>query len=197
MERIEIPPEEAVSGLPARLPTYGNQIPEEKNIARARMKIIIKFLAPVSAFMNELYKEVPSKSFGMNKVFDVNCREAVIGEYRKFKIDYSKLMLSRGKLAIPPGLSVSSPEHEFLVFRWTDDSGIGNAQAYDQAFLVVYNKESKCWAVQLNAAIRKDRRYIMNVDEFSGKLVHVYIGFVSLDLARTSDSVYMGEVRVL
>ncbi len=131
------------------------------------------------------------------KILKQNIRQAFKAGYPILRIDYSKLILSLGNLPAAPGISVSSPITGKLVFSWTDNSGIGKALATDQAFVAVYNRESQRWIYKLNAACRSLGHCRIDIKPIKGKRVQTYIGFISSDGKRISNSLFTGEVNVL
>ena len=108
----------------------------------------------------------------------------------------SKLIITQGILPLAPGISVSSPKEGKLLFRWTDDSGIGKSRADDQVFVAIYSRRAKKWIFNLNAGERSRGYCRIDVKWFNSKRLQTYIGFASADFIWVSDSFYAGEVNV-
>ena len=124
-------------------------------------------------------------------------RGAVIGEYPAYTINYSRILLSKGSLANAGTPSVVSKETGKLVFDWTDNSGINQALSSDGAFVAVYLEELNHWVYQGNIAMRNAVTCTLEVASLKGKPFQTYIGFISADRNRTSESLYAGLVNVL
>ena len=174
-----------------------NAVYNTRNIGRARKRAVNRALRSMSEFLDQLYKNPTLKYFGFNKVFKDNVQNAVVGEHPRYKVDYSKIILCKGTLPLAPDLSVSSPNNGELVFRWKDDSGIGDALATDEIFAVAIHQKTRSWSAELFQVSRKDRRCTMDVEIFRHHPVWVYIGFLSPDRSERSNSFCSGIVNIL
>jgi hypothetical protein len=153
--------------------------------------LMIKFMRPLRDFMEQFHAVNPKK------ILRENIRNGFRNDHHKFRIDCTKIIFSKGNLPLAPGLSVSSPKSGKLVFTWTDNSGIGKCLASDKVFVAVFNRELKRWIFKSRAADRSTGHCSIGARPFSSKRVQTFIGFVSADGVRVSDSLFMGEVRVL
>ncbi len=70
-------------------------------IQRKKFSIMIKFMSPVASFMNDVHKNKTRGKYCSNKLFSSNHREAVMGEYPYFTIDYRRFQLTAGTLSGP------------------------------------------------------------------------------------------------
>ena len=164
---------------------------------QAKFALIIKFLQPLSDFMNLAYKKVASRMTGFNKVLSDNLRGAITGVYPAFTVDYPKVLLSKGSLTGATTATAASAAAGKLTFTWTDNSGSGKALSSDLVFVAAYNEELNHWIFFPNAAARNAGTYTLDVTGLSGKTVQTYIGFISADRTRTANSMYTGAVVVL
>jgi hypothetical protein len=155
-----------------------------------------RIMRPLKQFLIEL-DTMPFKEDSYILVLKENVKKVFKGSYPALKIDYQKLILSKGKLPNAPGMSVCSPKSGKLTLHWTDNSGICRALASDLLFIAVFNRSSQRWLFNVDAAPRSARYYSLDVKAFQGKLVQVYVGFISEDSRQVSSSLYLGEVRVL
>ncbi len=153
--------------------------------------LMIKFMRPLRNFMEQM------QIVSIKKMLKENIRNAFRNDHYKYRIDYSKLIFSKGNLSVAPGISVSSPKAGKLVFRWTDDSGIGHSRASDQLFVAIFNCTSQSWILKDGAAKRSEGSCSIHIRPSRGKRLQTYIGLVSADGMRVSDSLYLGEVNVL
>jgi hypothetical protein len=188
--------EEKKLSLSGRRPAEKMTITNPNSIERNRHRIMMNFLSPLTGFMNMIYKKIRGKNSGLNKVFGHNIREALAGHYPKFEIDLNKVIISTGDLPNPWFMSFSSPSVGKISFFWLDDNGFDGSLPTDKMFIAVFNTNTRSWSAELDAARRMDCRCEMDVLEFRGKNVRVYLGFVTEDLARTSTSEYLGSVKV-
>lgn len=164
---------------------------------QAKFALVVKFLQPLTDFMNLAYKKTASKMTGFNKVLSNNIRFAITGVYPAFTIDYPKVLLTKGILPGAASAAVTSTVAGKVVFTWTDNSGEGKALISDLAFIAAYNEELNHWVFNTNSATRNAGTFTLDVAAFSGKPMQTYIGFMSADQNRTANSAYIGVVNVL
>jgi hypothetical protein len=108
------------------------------------------------------------------------------------------LKLSRGAL-MPPLEAKAERVEDGILLSWTDNSWVGNAKPWDQAFVVLHHPEDKfCdWIPQ--GKPRDEGKMLFPLPESQkSRTWHVYLAF-SRENSRTkktqlSDSVYLGRV---
>ncbi len=154
-----------------------------------------RFMQPLRPLLIELDKSFHDLPL-FNEVLNENTQHGFKGRYPACRIDYSKLILSKGSLPNPTDLTVSSRKPGKLVFRWTNNNGIGESLPSDLLFIAVTNRKSQCWIVNYNTEKRSACRYSMDASILQGKPVKVYAGFISDDSQRISTSLFLGKVRV-
>jgi hypothetical protein len=154
-----------------------------------------RLMQPLKPLLIELDKSLHNMPL-FNEVLNENTQHGFKGRYPAFRIDYSKLILSKGSLPNPTDLTVNSRKPGKLVFRWTNNNGIGESLPSDLLFIAVTNRKSRCWIVSINAEKRSACRYSMDASILQGKPVKVYAGFISEDSERISNSLFLGEVIV-
>lgn len=93
-------------------------------------------------------------------------------------------------------------EDQQLRFTWTDNTGLGNAAATDQAILVAYCPETNDLIWTADGGQRSDGegllglQLLMKVVEGREFTLHIWISFRSGDGVRVADSCYTGVVKV-
>ena len=162
----------------------------------AKFSLMNKFLAPIIPFLNETKKTVDIDLTGYNKAFSYNVKNAIAGTYPDLMIDYSMVLLSRGDLPNVKSSQAESQSSGQITFHWTDNSGTGLALGGDKTFIVVFCEELKDWIYGLDLSERSTGSCLFDVAKFSGRLVQVYIGFLSANGNEVSDSLYVGAVQV-
>jgi hypothetical protein len=180
-----------------------------------------------SQSMNDLltlgFKDQAIKMTGKNYGQSLILKEAITGTYPNFQIDYSKVLLSQGKL---PRIKkpVTAPEaNGILRFTWTNDAGTKLAKANDQAILIAYCPEENeteyafgpardagtgtlilvAYCEALNKCIytamgppRTACKAKLEVAAFRGQAVHTWLSFITADGMQVADSIYTGKVIV-
>lgn len=165
---------------------------------RARFSAIIQLLKPLKGFLGIGFKKRAPNMTAFNAATSCNLANAILGTFPDYEIDYSKVMVSKGKL---PGAlnsaAVSSIASE-ISFTWDDNSVKTDAMANDNAILVVYNavKQNALWV--LNGQVRIGGSQTISLPaSFSGDEVHCYISFQKANQTVISDSQFVGSLVVL
>jgi Family of unknown function (DUF6266) len=164
---------------------------------QAKFTLMIKLLRPLSSLVSQTYDTLPAEMTGINKAFSDNIKNAIIGIYPAFTVDYTKLSLSKGALPNADSPTAASTVAGKITFTWTDNSGSGDALATDMAFVAVFNEALNRWIFKQNIAARNAGTYTLDVTAFSGKPVQTYFGFISADGSSVSDSLFTGQVNAL
>jgi hypothetical protein len=189
---------ETVKLIPITTTRVWNPERELKKRFDLQMKrlVMTKCMKPLQYLLSCLNRN-PKDTAHFKLVLKENIRRAFKGRYPAARIDYSRLIVSKGKLPIPPALTVSSAKPGQLVLTWNDNSGSRHALESDYLFVALFNRSSQKWLFEMDEAERSAGYFEMNANGFLGKLVHVYAGFVSGDSCRVSTSVYLGELQIM
>jgi hypothetical protein len=180
-----------------REPVFQKRVSAAVREERAAFISVTRLLLPMSGFMNEAYKEARSEFAGLNKVISENMKNAVQGVYPALSLHYAKLLLTKGTLPIV-GFPITVPcSSGKLWFSWIDNSGISQALDSDLVYVAAYCEKLNHWIYCSAAANRSTRACTLDVAAFHGHAVHAYIGCMSANRARTSDSRYVGRVNIL
>ena len=161
------------------------------------MKLMTKFVSPLTGLLNKTYMAVTVRMSCFNKALSYNMRNAIDGDYPAFTVNYSRVRLGSGDLLNAELLSTHSASEGMLTITWKDNSNEGSARASDQAFAAVYCPVRDSWESYFNGAKRNAGSYTLDAAEFSGNAVHAYIGFLSDEGRFVSTSLYAGMVNIL
>jgi Family of unknown function (DUF6266) len=181
-------------GLPDRTkPSTPNELNQQ-----ARFRLMNNFLTNLNDLLNVTFAHLAVRMTGRNKAFSYNLKNAITGVRPNLAIDYSMALLSRGDLPGAESPSVTSPSSAALEFSWTDNSGKGKAFGTDKVFVALYHPETGYWYDEMDLATRADGKCKLELqkENFAGKTVHVYMGFMAADGKDASDSVYLGAVNI-
>jgi hypothetical protein len=169
----------------------------EQMIQREKFSTMTKFMSPVMPFMNEVHKNKSRGKYQSNKLFSANHREAVMGMYPGFAIDYRQFQLTAGTLPGPLVMHASCDQDAFLNFHWNDNShDYTGAHPLDRLYLAIYDEEEKNWQMIVNAALREDVFISVDMSDHRGNQVQVYAGFISMDKLKVSNSLYLGMIKI-
>ncbi|MDD2300609.1 MAG: DUF6266 family protein, partial [Fermentimonas sp.] len=125
-------------------------------------------------------------------------REAIVGEYPDFRLDYSILQVAEGELQMPVNVSLTIDKaNRTLRFSW-DPTLVYPSQpgkADDHVNVVYLNEKEKIVQSLRNVAKRKDGTAIIDLKAESGKWnledMHFWIYLSSFILGENSESIYL------
>lgn len=120
---------------------------------------------------------------------------ALTGVYPERKIDFTKLLVSKGEMPAPTAVTLTVNEFGFL-FTWDPETNIKAVHYSDQIMLLAYFPEINYSASQIAGAQRyigKDLLPLSGVKH--GYVAEVYISFIANDRSSVSNSVYLGQLN--
>jgi len=170
---------------------------QKQVIQQARFAFMGKFISPLAKLLDLTFNAAGVQMSGINLAFRYNYRNALTGTYPAFGLDYSKVLVSKGDLmnAIDP--SAESGSGGQVIFNWTDNSGLAQANATDRSILVVYSPENNRALYISNGPVRNAGTGSIHAGIFSGSTVETWLAFISEDGNAVASSVYTGQVVVL
>ena len=119
-------------------------------------------------------------------------KDALTGEYPERRVDFSKLLVGKGKMQTPQ--EAEAIVNEFgLFFTWNTDIKIKDIHYSDQIVLLAYFPESNEVQHRIGAQRREGKDILPLTGIKRGALAEVYISFVTDDRKGISDSVYLGQ----
>lgn len=170
-----------------------------------RFKIVKSFISSLNGFVNVGFRQdvAGTTKIPENGAVSYNFKHAVMGEYPDLSLDYSKVLVCKGKLPGPEN-AVVELEGDILKFKWDVNPGWSNKLKRDQVMMLAYlpgNDRANYWlsgarrsagADELEVPIQRQARGAAVKDEF----IETYIAFISDDRQSISDSVYVGRVVI-
>lgn len=164
---------------------------------RAKVALIIKFLSPLKDLLRVGFKKQAVKMTPFNAAMSYNLAHAVTGISPDLAIDYSKVLVSQGKLPAAVNPEVTSPVTGQVEFTWKDNSSYKGALPTDRAVLLMYNPEKGQVITLMEGNMRtKGSQLVTLPPHFEGVELHCYIAFRNASQTMISDSGYAGEVLV-
>lgn len=116
------------------------------------------------------------------------------GTYPNLTIDKSKLMIAQGVVDLPFSPACSADAETFTI-SWSDNSGLGNAEATDAVAVCIFNSAKRECVYTRDNAVRSDRTCEITVPtSWTGDSVDVYI-FMRRNWS-CSKSLHLGEFTV-
>jgi len=171
--------------------------------SRKMFSMAQKFVAPLQNFVSYSFhpatKDKPK--IPQNEASSLFRKNAIMGEYPDFWIDYSRVIMSKGDLPAPVNASVLR-DGNLLTFSWEVDPNWDNKLRSDQVMMVAYLPDTMQAAYTVGAARRTAGTDVLG---FSPELrtetwrkrdtiAETYLAFISNDRQRVSDSIYTGQI---
>jgi hypothetical protein len=160
----------------------------------ARFKFVNRWMVPFHPFILLGFQNLPVEKPAISTAFGLNYRQAVIGSYPDFEIDFSKVVLSVGDL---PGLDrpvIGFKAANEVELTW-EKSNDQLASFDDQLMLVLYSAELELADGFMGGTKRVSGKCIYEFDEqLTGKVLDVFVSVTSRDRKRIAESVYLGRI---
>lgn len=174
-------------------PSSQLQLEQQGKFAKA-----VKFLKPIKDMLNVTYGGIKQgKATGFNMALRQVLKEAVVGTYPVYSIDYSAVVLAEGSLAIAQG-SVVAEAGATLHVSWSPETNPNNADAEDMVRLLIYDPQTNIFSGGSEPNTRADGESMVSLrPQMVGRTLHVYYFFTSKNGKKISPSLYAGEVEVI
>lgn len=162
---------------------------EKQQAHRAKFALSSKALVP----FNPIFKETIGITNGISTARSYAFKNAIVGEYPNFSVDYEKIMFSFGTLEKLHNASTSYNDGVASI-NWDFDK-MYNCHADDSVNLVVYNKDSNQALHIKDVALRKDKLCRINIqDSWTDSELYFWAYVTNND--KISDSVFIGKCKL-
>jgi hypothetical protein len=175
-------------------PRKKGSLTQRQKVQQAKFGIMVAFLRPLTNLLNETFDRKGLGMTGFNKAFAYNIVQTITGEFPDFKIDYSKVQLSRGSQTSVALAKCSSPSAGKLMYTWPY-TGANTGIADDLVYVAAYEAETNHWIYSIGEVSRKAGTVTMDLTGLTGKAFYTYIGAIS-PTGITSNSDYLGLITV-
>lgn len=165
---------------------------------QAKFATAIKFLGPIKDLLNVGFNgQKQGKASGYNMAVKFTLDNAITGAYPDFEIDYGKVMLAKGSLAVPVGAAVSAAAGD-LVITWSPAGNPFNGFIDDEATAVIFDPLNNIFLSGIAGILRPEGEMTVPVPAaYLGNTVHVYLFFMSTRDSKVSNSSYAGSVVIV
>lgn len=176
--------------------SVANPRTEAQQSQRARFTLAMRFLKSCTDVIRTGYKKYAVKKTAFNAALSYTLANAIAGSYPDYRIDYPRVLVSRGPLMPPMNVQVGITGGAVQI-SWDDNSASGSAKPTDRTLAIVINPKNEKAAYKTAGAPRAAGVETLNIPtDWTGTQVEVYLGFVSEDGNNVSDSVYAGSVMI-
>lgn len=167
---------------------------------QAKFALIIGFLGQLKDLLNASFGGGKTgRATAYNLAVQYNLKSAVIGSYPLFSIDYSKLLLSKGSLALPAFASIEAETAGEIKVSWDPTPNEFNGGESDKVSILLYNSDKNLFmSNSLAPALRSDGTIDIEIPEsYTGDKLHGFLYLVTPEKGKLSNSFYLGVVTAL
>lgn len=181
------------------LPKKANRISSSRQLeVQAVFTRTAHFLSPIKPLISDYFGQPSGEKSRYNLAFSYHNREAIIGTYPDYEIDFPKVILTKGELLGPDQPTVAALPNAELKFAWVDNSGIAEAKTTDQLMVVVYNPARELFSYLTQAANRDGGSFVLDLpDNWAGDAVHCWISIADDSGKKCANSLYLGSVTLV
>lgn len=174
------------------------QATREQEEQRSKFALIVAFLTLVKQLIDAKFGKREGTKSRFNLAISYHIRQAIIGAYPSFAIDFSKVVLTKGELVGANAPAFLSPNPTALDFSWTDNTGSGLSFANDVAILIAYNETKQEFVYDAPGATRADQFATLAIPAgYTGDTVHCWIAFTDSNGKMSSTNNYLGSATVV
>ncbi|TDQ09977.1 DUF6266 family protein [Pedobacter metabolipauper] len=156
-----------------------------------KFRFVSQFLVPFHRFINTGYLNLSNEQTEINLAHAATFHDAVLGVHPDLSIDYSKVQISKGKLAPLQDLSGMLVDQRILSLNWTMSYDFG-ASFDDQLIVAIYCPELHDTDGFIGGTTRAMQKCSFSFKrKFEGKILHVYVGLISLNRKKIANSFYL------
>lgn len=163
---------------------------------RSRFALAMGFVTPLKSFLKDSYSIIKPGLSPMNAAVKQILSDAITGEYPNEKIDYSKVILTKGSLSplYNVGIRLSKPDH--LKIDWTVEANPHNSFCNDKLVVLLYCESiGEFWFDPGLGIYRADGYCSVQVPPvFVGRETQVWLTFRSQECRMYSKSFYAGVI---
>ena len=159
--------------------------------------LMSRFQQPLANLLATSFRSYAIKMTGSNNAMSYNLKNAVIGIYPDFSIDYSKVLISKGRMpnALNPIAESLNPGE--VNFSWLNNGGVGKALDSDRSILVAYCPALQQCVYTDFGPDRSTEVAVLDLTSFSGLEIQTWIGFISENERQVATSIFTGALTVL
>lgn len=161
---------------------------------RGRLTTAVRFLSPLKEFLRAGFIEQAIDQTAFNAATSYHYRHAVMGTYPDFTIDYPRVLVAQGSLAVAWNPEVKAADGH-IHFSWQNNADNMEVMDSDRALLLVYNPARRKAISMVGGNTRDSGHQSVELpDLFIGDVVHCYLAFQSSDQSAASTSQWLGTI---
>lgn len=172
---------------------------EGEILQQNRFRMLNYFLNYLKSVVGPGFKQYAKKKSALNAAHSYNYGHAFIVEGGVLKLNFPKMVYSRGNVSIPncPTVALSAPQQ--LTFTWLPEGENQFTRGSDKATFVVWMENNdKPLLILIDAAARSALGFSMEIPGNLGvETLHCYMSFRNASGKLVGNSFYVGAVEVV
>ncbi len=157
---------------------------------RQRMQLVNAFLGPYKDVLRMTFQHQANGRSAFHVAKSYNLLHAIEGAYPKQYVNYSKALVSMGKVPLPSNAEISQ-EPGGIRITWHNDL---QASPFDTLMVIANRRGEYNTAFKHTAVARQAGSYFWNIDLVGGKTYDLWMVFRDYRERDFSNSFYLGAV---
>jgi hypothetical protein len=180
------------------IPKKSTKAPTNAQISqRNKFGIAVGFLQPINQLLKLGYKPTDQRLSSFNEAMSYFIQNSIAGTMDNYVVDYPNVLISRGALSPAFNAVGASANPGELKINWSTAAMSGLSNPNDETICLIYNPAKSFHFISNVSALRSTGELsVLLPDDFSGDVVHCWIGFLSSDKKERSTSAYVGLVTI-
>lgn len=166
---------------------------EKQTVCRTGFKIINRLLSPINGFINLgfMFEIIGTTHNQHNAATSQNMPYALKGHYPDLEVDYSKVMVSKGKLPMARAATATATESNITI-NWMYDNRLDFSLRNDRVMALFFYPKTNSAIYFLSGAERSAGTQVFDIPayESDGK-AEIYLSFFAEDRLSVSDSTWV------
>lgn len=176
---------------------------ERQQLQRAKFGLVGRFNQAHRNLIRIGFRAYTKNMTAANAAMSYNLANAITGPFPDLSIDYSKVMISMGSLAVVNEVSAVSEATASVTLNWTSESQ--NGKDSDQVVASLYDSATAEVVYFAGCASRQEANVALNLPaNWSGRTAEVFVFLISLEgnglsasRETVSNTVYAGQVQIM
>lgn len=169
---------------------------------RSKFGLVTSFFSPITDLINLGYQAFNTVMSPSNEAVKYHLDNAVTGVYPDYKLDMSKVVISKGKLPGSSTIEAVAVAGANINITWDSSAEFGEvdllARNLDYGVMVVYNELTESFFLNRHGLTRAAKSQPMHFPRaYVGPKLHLWFFFVREDGKLVSKSQYLGAFTLI
>lgn len=175
------------------LPRPSGKKPSEKQLAvRMKFSLASAFVYPIRSIVNIGFMDPKiTGSTAVANLIGSIINTAIIGTYPELKIDYSKVIISKGGVPSLKGLGMTANSPSEFILSSAFTAGRFSGKGSDKVLVVVYDDLKKAYLVVEDATRLSKQAKISATEHMTSDSLHVWVFCIEENTNEVSESQYL------